>query len=73
MEDPGRGNGYEWTNVANHGHKLHASGHAAFVNGKALALAGVNTQTPNPAGGEILKDAKGAPTGLLRERAQGVA
>src|SRR5262249_20784499 len=50
----------------------HASGHAAFVNGKALQLAGVNSTTPNPSGGEILKDAKGNPTGLLRERAQGV-
>jgi predicted amidohydrolase YtcJ len=50
----------------------HASGHAAFVNGKALSLAGVNGRTPNPPGGEILKDANGAPTGLLRERAQGV-
>jgi predicted amidohydrolase YtcJ len=50
----------------------HASGHASFVNGKALELAGVTGQTPNPSGGEILKDAKGAPTGLLRERASGV-
>jgi len=50
----------------------HASGHAAFVNGKALEMAGVTPQTPNPSGGEILKDAKGNPTGLLRERAQGV-
>jgi len=50
----------------------HASGHAAFVNGKALELAGVTASTPNPSGGEILKDAKGNPTGLLRERAQGV-
>jgi predicted amidohydrolase YtcJ len=50
----------------------HASGHAAFVNGKALELAGVTPKTPNPSGGEILKDAKGNPTGLLRERAQGV-
>ena len=50
----------------------HASGHAAFVNGKALELAGVTASTPNPSGGEILKDAKGSPTGLLRERAQGV-
>ena len=50
----------------------HASGHASFVNGKALELAGVTAQTPNPSGGEILKDAKGAPTGLLRERAAGV-
>ena len=44
----------------------------SFVNGKALELAGVTGQTPNPSGGEILKDAKGAPTGLLRERASGV-
>src|SRR5437868_7087677 len=50
----------------------HASGHAAFVNGKALEMAGVTPQTANPPGGEILKDAKGNPTGLLRERAQGV-
>jgi len=50
----------------------HASGHAAFVNGKALELAGVTAGTPNPSGGEILKDSKGNPTGLLRERAQGV-
>jgi predicted amidohydrolase YtcJ len=50
----------------------HASGHAAFVNGKALELVGVTGKTPNPTGGEILKDAKGNPTGLLRERAQGL-
>src|SRR5262245_13041144 len=50
----------------------HASGHAAFVNGKALEVAGVTGKTPNPSGGEILKDDKGNPTGLLRERAQGV-
>jgi predicted amidohydrolase YtcJ len=51
----------------------HASGHAAFVNGKALELAGVTGKTPNPSGGEILKDAGGNPTGLLRERAQALA
>jgi len=50
----------------------HASGHAAFVNGKALELAGITPKTPNPSGGEILKDAKGDPTGLLRERASGL-
>src|ERR1039458_9457231 len=42
----------------------HASGHAAFVNGKALELAGVTSATANPSGGEILKDAKGNPTGF---------
>src|SRR5690349_14742482 len=50
----------------------HASGHAAFVNGKALELSRITAATPNPSGGEILKDAKGNPTGLLRERASGL-
>jgi predicted amidohydrolase YtcJ len=50
----------------------HASGHASFANGKALAEARVTRETPNPAGGEILKDKQGNPTGLLRERASGV-
>jgi len=50
----------------------HASGHAAFANGKALELAGVTGKTPNPPGGEILKDKSGNPTGLLRERASGL-
>jgi hypothetical protein len=48
----------------------HASGHASFVNAKALELAGISTRTPNPAGGEIVKDGRGRPTGLLRETAQ---
>jgi len=51
---------------------VHASGHAAFVNAKALAAAGVTRDTGNPHGGEILKDARGEPTGLLRESAQGL-
>jgi predicted amidohydrolase YtcJ len=48
----------------------HASGHAGFANGKALELAGITSKTPDPPGGEILKDARGNPTGLLRETAQ---
>ena len=47
----------------------HASGHAAFVNAKALQAAGITRDTPNPSGGEILKDQQGNPTGLMRERA----
>ncbi len=50
----------------------HASGHASFVNAKALELAGVISATPNPAGGEVLKDQQGNPVGLLRETAQGL-
>lgn len=48
----------------------HASGHAAFANGRALELAGITAQTADPDGGEIVHDADGAPTGLLRETAQ---
>ena len=51
----------------------HASGHAAFVNSAALGAAGITRTTPDPAGGAILKDSSGQPTGLLQERAQGFA
>jgi len=47
----------------------HASGHASFVNAKAMELSGITRTTPNPNGGEILKDRNGNPTGLLRETA----
>ncbi len=50
----------------------HASGHATFVNGKAMQEAGITKETPNPPGGEVLKDSHGNPTGLLRERASGL-
>ncbi len=50
----------------------HASGHAAFVNALALKLAGIDAKTPNPPGGEIVRDKDGEPTGMLRERAQGL-
>jgi predicted amidohydrolase YtcJ len=50
----------------------HASGHASFVNAKAMEVAGVTRSTPNPRGGEILRDASGNPTGLLRETASGL-
>jgi len=48
----------------------HASGHASFANARALQLAGIHARTPDPAGGTIVRDASGQPTGLLRERAQ---
>ncbi|MFN8666200.1 MAG: amidohydrolase [Gemmatimonadaceae bacterium] len=50
----------------------HASGHAAFANARALQLAGVTRDTPNPDGGEFVKDAAGEPTGFLKETAQRV-
>ncbi len=47
----------------------HASGHATFVNGRALHVSSIDRNTKNPNGGEILRDASGEPTGLLREEA----
>src|SRR5229473_3890965 len=48
----------------------HASGHAGFANAEAMRLAGIDKNTPNPPGGEILKDAQGNPIGLMNETAQ---
>ncbi|MFH1086694.1 MAG: amidohydrolase, partial [Chloroflexota bacterium] len=45
------------------------SGHAAWVNSRALALAGVTAATPDPAGGALVRDARGQPTGVLLEEA----
>jgi predicted amidohydrolase YtcJ len=47
----------------------HASGHASFANAKAMELSGITKATANPPGGDVLKDADGNPTGLLRETA----
>jgi len=47
----------------------HISGHVAVANSKALELAGITRQTPNPSGGEIEHDASGEPTGMLKEGA----
>jgi hypothetical protein len=50
----------------------HASGHAAFANARALALAGLDRSSKDPPGGELVRDAAGELTGLLRESAQGL-
>jgi predicted amidohydrolase YtcJ len=50
----------------------HASGHATFANAKAMELSDVMASTPNPPGGDILKDAKGKPIGVFRETASGL-
>lgn len=47
-----------------------SSGHGALVDPVALALAGIDADTPDPVGGHIVKDAEtGEPTGLLLETA----
>ncbi|WP_167154513.1 amidohydrolase [Streptomyces sp. MBT27] len=43
--------------------------HGAWVNSRALAVAGLTRHTPDPADGRIERDASGEPTGLLQEGA----
>jgi len=45
------------------------TGHQSVVNSKALAIAGITRDTPDPTGGQIDRDAKGEATGLLYELA----
>jgi len=48
-----------------------ADGHAAIANSAALQIAGIDKNTPNPFGGEILKDKEtGEPTGILLDNAE---
>lgn len=44
--------------------------HAALANSKALELAGISKDTPDPEDGVIMRDATGEPTGYLKEGAQ---
>lgn len=48
---------------------VHASGHASFANAKAMELAGIDPSTPDPDGGQIVRDADGRPIGMFRETA----
>ncbi|MFT6133778.1 MAG: putative amidohydrolase YtcJ [Cyclobacteriaceae bacterium] len=50
----------------------HASGHMSLVNAKAMELAKINSNTPDPAGGAVIKGLGKQPTGILNETAQGL-
>ncbi|WP_420318429.1 amidohydrolase [Ekhidna sp.] len=50
----------------------HASGHAALANSKAMEMALISNETPQPSGGEIFKSVSGSPTGIFNETAQGL-
>jgi predicted amidohydrolase YtcJ len=47
-------------------------GHAALVNAAAMRAANLTRTTRSPAGGEIIKDAQGNPTGVLVDNAEGL-
>jgi predicted amidohydrolase YtcJ len=51
---------------------IRTDSHAAWVNSKALDIAGITGNVPNPAGGEIFRDAKGEATGILIDTARGL-
>ena len=44
-------------------------GHARWLNSAALRIAGIGSDTPDPEGGALARDAAGAPTGILKENA----
>lgn len=44
-------------------------GHIAVANTAAMALAGIDADTPDPAGGSFDRDSRGRPNGVLRETA----
>lgn len=48
---------------------IRADGHALVANSLALKQADITAKTRDPDGGRILRDAKGAPTGMLVDRA----
>ncbi|MEG1742494.1 MAG: amidohydrolase family protein, partial [Acetivibrio sp.] len=48
---------------------INAEAHGAWVNSKALEIAGITKDTENPFGGEITRDEEGEATGFLYESA----
>jgi predicted amidohydrolase YtcJ len=47
-------------------------GHAGWANRRAMEIAGVTKDTPDPPGGRIIRGANGQPTGIFVDRAQGL-
>ncbi|HKS75588.1 MAG TPA: amidohydrolase [Terriglobales bacterium] len=45
-------------------------GHESLANSVVLRLAGITAQTPDPPGGVIVRDARGNPTGVVKDAAQ---
>ncbi len=49
-----------------------ADGHAVLANARAMTMKGITRATRAPAGGEIVRDASGDPTGIFVDNAQGL-
>lgn len=47
-------------------------GHAGWANSRAMQLAGVTIDTPDPHGGRIVRDEEGNPTGVFVDNAEGL-
>ncbi len=61
---------YELDEAAPNHVALTDNGYASVLNSQALAKLGITKETPQPANGKIIKDAKGEPTGLILGAAQ---
>lgn len=62
----------DWIDALTPDHPVYVmrlDGHMALVNSKALELAGITADTETPVGGEIIRDANGNPTGILKDTA----
>ena len=51
---------------------LNRDGHGAWVNSKALEMAGIDASTPDPSGGRIERNPDGSPQGTLHEHAMDI-
>ncbi len=47
-------------------------GHTSWANSAALRIARIDRNTPNPSGGEVVRDARGEATGIFKESAEGL-
>lgn len=62
----------EWIDAASAGHPAwlqRHDGHMGLANSAALAAAGITRDTPDVDGGEIVRDDRGEPTGILKDNA----
>ena len=62
----------EWIDAMTSNHPVWVTrmdGHMGIANSPALRIANINLNTPDPAGGTIVRDAAGEPTGVLKDNA----